>query len=106
MDLCAAKDIRPNVEIVGVEKIDEVVEILDKKNDTVKRYVLDINKPWWSHKTMRKWTEIGENLEVIHKGCLLISGKINTQFYKNSEHSMLVPIFNGTLQLGIEYILI
>jgi len=46
MDLCAAKDIRPNVEIVGVEKIDEVVEILDKKNDTVKRYVLDINKPW------------------------------------------------------------
>lgn len=44
IDLCAAKDIRPDIEIVGAERINDVHRILDGKNDSVKRYVLDIAK--------------------------------------------------------------
>jgi len=44
MDLCAEKDIRPEIEVITAERIDEVYETLNNKNDTVKRYVLDLKK--------------------------------------------------------------
>ena len=42
VDLCAAHDIRPNVEVVGVEKINEVYAKLDGANPDAVRYVLDL----------------------------------------------------------------
>lgn len=44
MDFCAEKGIRPEIELITDERLDEVFEILAKKNDTIKRYVLDLDK--------------------------------------------------------------
>jgi uncharacterized zinc-type alcohol dehydrogenase-like protein len=44
IDLCAAKDIKPEIEIITAERITDVHHILDGKNDSVKRYVLDLAK--------------------------------------------------------------
>ena len=44
IDLCAAQNIKPEIEIVTAERIDDVYRILDGKNDSVKRYVLDLKK--------------------------------------------------------------
>jgi len=42
IDLCAEKNIRPDVEVICADQLDSVYEILNNKNDTVKRYVLDL----------------------------------------------------------------
>mmetsp|Transcript_90077 Transcript_90077/g.188344 ORF Transcript_90077/g.188344 Transcript_90077/m.188344 type:complete len:407 (-) Transcript_90077:202-1422(-) len=40
--LCAKHDIRPEVEVIPITKLNEVFTMLDRANDTGKRYVLDI----------------------------------------------------------------
>lgn len=42
MDICAREGIYPEVEVVPVQKINEVYTALDAANDSGKRYVLDI----------------------------------------------------------------
>lgn len=42
MDLCAAHNITPEIEVVPVTQINRVFEALDKNNDSGIRYVLDI----------------------------------------------------------------
>mmetsp|Transcript_46851 Transcript_46851/g.117282 ORF Transcript_46851/g.117282 Transcript_46851/m.117282 type:complete len:361 (+) Transcript_46851:281-1363(+) len=42
LDFCHKKGIRPNVEVVSCDKINDVYDILTTKNDAVRRYVLDI----------------------------------------------------------------
>ena len=44
IDLCAKHNIVPETEIVGVEKLNQIYEMLDKNNDKGVRYVLDIEK--------------------------------------------------------------
>jgi len=43
VDFCTVKEIKPEIEIVaGEEKLKEIIDFLAIKNDTMKRYVLDI----------------------------------------------------------------
>mmetsp|Transcript_17905 Transcript_17905/g.50125 ORF Transcript_17905/g.50125 Transcript_17905/m.50125 type:complete len:197 (+) Transcript_17905:850-1440(+) len=42
IDFCHENNIQPEIEVVACDKINEVYAILQKKNDAVKRYVLDI----------------------------------------------------------------
>ena len=42
VDFCAEKGILPDVEVCPVSKLGEIYDILDRKNDAIKRYVLDI----------------------------------------------------------------
>ena len=42
IDLCAEKGIRPEIEIMPCSKLNEIYGLLDKNNETGKRYVLDI----------------------------------------------------------------
>jgi len=42
MDFCSQHNIVPQVEIIKASQLDEVYEALEKKNDGVKRYVLDV----------------------------------------------------------------
>ena len=44
IDFCHKKNIKPAIEIVTADKIPEVYEKLQAKNDQIVRYVLDINK--------------------------------------------------------------
>ena len=44
IDFCAEHDIKPEVELITAERLDEVYETLSKKNDAIKRYVLDVVK--------------------------------------------------------------
>ena len=41
MDFCAEKGIVVSHEIIKADRLDEIYRILEKKNDSVKRYVLD-----------------------------------------------------------------
>lgn len=43
MNFCAEHNIVPEYELISWKRLDEVFELLDKKNDTVKRFVLDLN---------------------------------------------------------------
>ena len=42
MDFCAAHNIVPKVELITASQLDDVYAALEKKNDGVIRYVLDI----------------------------------------------------------------
>jgi len=42
MDFCAKKGIKPQIEIITADKLDEVYTTLEKSNDSITRYVLDI----------------------------------------------------------------
>lgn len=44
IDFCAEKNIKPQIEIITWDKIDVVFDILEKGNDRIVRYVLDIEK--------------------------------------------------------------
>ena len=47
IEFCAQKDIKPEIEIITAERLDEVYDLLNKKNDSVKRYVLDVSNSVW-----------------------------------------------------------
>jgi uncharacterized zinc-type alcohol dehydrogenase-like protein len=44
MDYCYKKDIKPEIEIITADKLTEVYDKLEGKNDSIKRYVLDVTK--------------------------------------------------------------
>jgi uncharacterized zinc-type alcohol dehydrogenase-like protein len=44
MDFCYAKGIKPEIELITADKLDGVFDMLEGKNDSIKRYVLDIKK--------------------------------------------------------------
>ena len=44
IDFCHKHDIKPEIELVTSDQLDQVYDNLDKKNDTIKRFVLDIVK--------------------------------------------------------------
>jgi len=48
IDFCAEKDIKPEYEVITAERLSEVYGILYNKNDTVKRYVLDLTNSSWN----------------------------------------------------------
>jgi D-arabinose 1-dehydrogenase-like Zn-dependent alcohol dehydrogenase len=41
IDFCCAKNIYPEIEVIGADKIVDALKALDGKNDSLKRYVID-----------------------------------------------------------------
>ena len=44
IDFCAEKNIKPEIEVITSDKLDHVFKVLEKGNDRVVRYVLDIDE--------------------------------------------------------------
>ena len=44
IDFCAEQNIKPKIELVTGDKLDDVFKILESGNDMVIRYVLDMDK--------------------------------------------------------------
>ena len=44
IDFCAAKDIKPTIELIHWNKLDEVYKTLGAGNDRVVRYVIDMDQ--------------------------------------------------------------
>ena len=44
IEFCMAKNIKPEIEVVSADRVDTVYDLLAQKNDSIKRYVLDVSK--------------------------------------------------------------
>ena len=44
IDFCAEKNIKPEIEVITSDKLDHVFKVLEKGNDRVVRYVIDMDK--------------------------------------------------------------
>ena len=44
INFCAEKNIKPEIQLIDWEKLDEVYKVLEAGNDKVVRYVLDLDK--------------------------------------------------------------
>ena len=44
LDFCAKNSIKPQIEVVTMERLSEIYQKLSQKNDSVIRYVLDVPK--------------------------------------------------------------
>lgn len=44
IDFCAKMNITPEIELITADRLDEIHQRLQEKNDSIKRYVLDMKK--------------------------------------------------------------